>query len=95
ENEAAVARALSQDVRRRTRVVVAHRLGGIRHADRVLFVEDGTIVEQGTVAELRAADGRFAEFCRHQEDGERWRLRSDTLSRASASSVGESPGEPD
>ncbi|MEU1737530.1 ABC transporter ATP-binding protein [Streptosporangium sp. NPDC020145] len=76
ENEAAVAQALSQDVRRRTRVIVAHRLGGIRHADRVLFVEDGAIVEQGTPAELRAAGGRFAEFCRHQEQGEDWRLRS-------------------
>ncbi|MFF4416435.1 ABC transporter ATP-binding protein [Streptosporangium sp. NPDC001559] len=76
ENEAAVAQALSKDVRRRTRVIVAHRLGGIHHADRVLFVEDGAIVEQGTPAELRAAGGRFAEFCRHQEQGEDWRLRS-------------------
>ncbi|MBB4920818.1 ABC transporter ATP-binding protein [Streptosporangium saharense] len=76
ENEAAVAQALSHDVRRRTRVIVAHRLGGIRHADRVLFVEDGTLVEEGTVEGLRAEGGRFAEFWRHQEHGDEWRLRS-------------------
>ncbi|MEV4097558.1 ABC transporter ATP-binding protein [Streptosporangium saharense] len=76
ENEAAVAQALSHDVRRRTRVIVAHRLGGIRHADRVLFIEDGTLVEEGTVEGLRAEGGRFAEFWRHQEHGDEWRLRS-------------------
>ncbi|MEV1291915.1 ABC transporter ATP-binding protein [Pseudonocardia sp. NPDC049635] len=73
ETETAVVQALSADPYPRTRVVVAHRLASIRHADRVLFVEDGRIVEDGTVAGLRAAGGRFAEFWRHQELRSAWR----------------------
>ena len=60
ENEAAVVDALTADPRPRTRVIVAHRLASIRHADRVLFVEAGRIVEDGTIDELLAAGGRFA-----------------------------------
>ncbi|WP_445271832.1 ATP-binding cassette domain-containing protein, partial [Streptomyces sp. DSM 41978] len=45
ENEAAVVDALTADERSRTRVIVAHRLASIRHADRVLFLDGGQIVE--------------------------------------------------
>ena len=48
ENEAAVVDALTADLRPRTRVIVAHRLASIRHADRVLFVDDGRVVEDGS-----------------------------------------------
>ncbi len=52
ENEAAVVDALTADPQSRTRVIVAHRLASIRHADRVLFLDAGKIVEDGTVDEL-------------------------------------------
>jgi ATP-binding cassette subfamily B protein IrtB len=58
----------------RTRVVVAHRLTSIRAADRVLFVDDGRIVEDGGVDELLAAGGRFAEFWSQQHAASAWRL---------------------
>ena len=57
-NEAAVVDALTADPRPRTRVIVAHRLASIRHADRVLFVEAGRVVEDGAIDELLAAGGR-------------------------------------
>lgn len=57
ENERAVVDALTRDPLPRTRVIVAHRLTSIEAAERVLFVEDGRIVEDGTPAELRAAGG--------------------------------------
>jgi ATP-binding cassette, subfamily B, bacterial IrtB/YbtQ len=74
ENEAAVVDALTADPQARTRVIVAHRLASIRHADRVLFVDDGRVVEQGTVDELLAAGGRFNEFWRQQHDAADWRI---------------------
>ncbi|MFJ4104168.1 ABC transporter ATP-binding protein [Amycolatopsis japonica] len=74
ENEDAVVRSLSADPVSRTRVIVTHRIAGIRHADRVLFLEDGRIAEAGTVEELLAAQGRFAEFWRRQLDATGWRI---------------------
>ncbi|MCF6387210.1 ABC transporter ATP-binding protein/permease [Mycobacterium sp. MBM] len=77
ENEAAVVDALTTDLRSRTRVIVAHRLASIRHADRVLFVEDGRIVEDGTVDELLAEDGpqyRFREFWGRQHAAADWQI---------------------
>jgi ATP-binding cassette, subfamily B, bacterial IrtB/YbtQ len=74
ENEAAVVDALTADPLPRTRVIVAHRLASIRHADRVLFLDAGTIVEDGTVDELLTAGGRFDDFWRQQRDAAEWRI---------------------
>jgi ATP-binding cassette subfamily B protein IrtB len=74
ENEAAVVDALTADPQARTRVIVAHRLASIRHADRVLFLDNGRVVEDGPVDELLAAGGRFAEFWRQQRDAAEWRI---------------------
>lgn len=74
ENETAVTTALTEDPIPRTRVIVAHRLSSIRTADRVLFLEDGRIVEDGSVDELLASGGRFADFWRHQTEATTWRL---------------------
>lgn len=74
ENEAAISGALSGDPTPRTRVIVAHRLASIRNADRILFLDGGRIIEDGSIAELLAADGRFAEFWRQQQAAGGWRL---------------------
>jgi ATP-binding cassette, subfamily B, bacterial IrtB/YbtQ len=74
ENEAAVVDALTADPQRRTRVIVAHRLASIRHADRVLFLDAGTIIEDGTVDELLTSGGRFDDFWRQQREAADWRI---------------------
>ena len=76
ENEAAVVDALTADPQSRTRVIVAHRLASIRHADRVLFLDDGRVVEDGSVDELLSAGGRFGEFWRQQQDAAEWRIHA-------------------
>ncbi|WP_166968670.1 ABC transporter ATP-binding protein [Brevibacterium atlanticum] len=74
ENEAAIVAALTADPTPRTRIVVAHRLGSIRTADRVIFLDEGRVVEDGTVDELLAAGGRFARFWRDQDAAAGWTL---------------------
>ena len=77
ENEAAVVDALTAEPQSRTQVIVAHRLASIRHADRVLFLDDGRVIEDGTVDELLATGGHFHEFWRQQHEAAEWRILVD------------------
>ena len=49
-----------------TRVVIAHRLSTIRECDRIIYLENGKIVEDGTYDELIAQNGRFADLVERQ-----------------------------
>lgn len=49
-----------------TRIVIAHRLSTIMHCDRILFLDQGKIVEDGTYEELIAKQGLFAELVERQ-----------------------------
>ncbi|MCI3905255.1 ABC transporter ATP-binding protein [Streptomyces spectabilis] len=62
--ERAVQRAMDTVLRGRTAVVIAHRLSTVEIADRVLVMEHGRVVEDGTPAELTAATGPFAQLHR-------------------------------
>lgn len=66
--ERAVQRAMSTVLRGRTAVVIAHRLSTVEIADRVLVMEHGRIVEDGTPADLIAGTGRFADLHRAWRD---------------------------
>ncbi|MEV6030603.1 ABC transporter ATP-binding protein [Nonomuraea sp. NPDC052116] len=62
--EQAVRRTLATPSGDRTVLVIAHRLETIADADTVVMLENGSIVERGTPAELLARNGKFAEFWR-------------------------------
>ena len=59
ENEALVINALETLSRRQTVLMLTHRLTNIRQTNRIMVLEKGRIVEQGTYSELTAAGGRF------------------------------------
>ena len=66
--EQAVQRAMTTVLRGRTAVVIAHRLSTVEIADRVLVMEHGRVVEDGTPAELIEGKGRFADLHRAWRD---------------------------
>ena len=68
--ESQIETALETLLAKRTSIVVAHRLRTARRADRVLVMEDGRVVEDGTYQELADGKGPFAELIRTWENSE-------------------------
>ena len=69
ESETLVQTALEELMRHRTTLVIAHRLATVLSCDRILVMDQGNIVEQGTHAELVAANGLYARLARLQFEG--------------------------
>ncbi len=65
-SEALVSDALTRLTQGRTTLVIAHRLATIRHADRIVVMDRGRIVDQGRHDELLARGGLYGELCRLQ-----------------------------
>ena len=66
ESERQVQEAIGELCKGRTTLVIAHRLSTIMHADCILVVEDGLVVESGRHEELLRKGGRYASFQRMQ-----------------------------
>ena len=69
ESETQVAAALADLMRQRTTIVIAHRLATVLSCDRILVMEDGRIVEEGTHQTLAAAGGLYARLAKLQFEG--------------------------
>ncbi|HEX8392348.1 MAG TPA: ABC transporter transmembrane domain-containing protein [Longimicrobium sp.] len=66
ESEALIEDALNTLLQNRTTLIIAHRLSTVRRANRILVLDNGTIAETGTHAELIAAGGLYARLYAHQ-----------------------------
>ena len=69
ESETLVQTALEELMRHRTTLVIAHRLATVLSCDRIMVMDQGKIVEQGTHASLVAANGLYARLARLQFEG--------------------------
>lgn len=74
-NEGAIREALARLVADKTLIVVAHRLSTIRHADQILVVDDGEIVERGTHELLITSGGLYRRLWHCISNARNWRLR--------------------
>jgi ATP-binding cassette subfamily B protein len=68
ESERAIQEALAVLTRGRTTIAIAHRLSTLRHANRILVLNRGKLIEQGSHEELLALDGTYARLVRIQTE---------------------------
>ena len=74
ENEDELQAAIEELTRRKTVVMIAHRLKTVRHADQILVLDGGRIVQRGTHDALMAEGGLYADFVGMRERAIGWKL---------------------
>ena len=74
ENEDRLQKTIEALTRDKTIIMIAHRLKTIRHADQILVVDKGQIVQRGTHEELAAQDGIYRRFIATREEAADWKL---------------------
>ncbi|AJD30767.1 MULTISPECIES: ABC transporter ATP-binding protein [Clostridium] len=74
ENEAHLQKAFEELTKNKTIIMIAHRLKTVRHADQILVVDDGKIVQQGRHEELILKEGIYKKFVSERKEAASWSL---------------------
>lgn len=75
ENEAAVQQAINELVDGKTVILIAHRLKTIQHADQIIVLEQGQLVEKGNHTELLEQQGLYSRLWSLQQNTDGWRVK--------------------
>jgi ATP-binding cassette subfamily B protein IrtB len=79
ENEMCVQKAISELIKGKTVIVIAHKLKTIVNADRIIVINNGAVQEAGTHSELMKADGLYKYLFTLQTDSMDWRVKNTAL----------------
>ena len=74
ESETQIQQALSELIRDKTVIVVAHRMRTVEGADKIVVLSDGVVKEQGPPADLMSKNGTFAKMVKLQSDSNTWSI---------------------
>lgn len=74
DNERYIQEAISELVKGKTLLVIAHRLNTIKEADQILVISEGSIVQKGTHSELMTEEGIYREYVNIREKSAGWNL---------------------
>lgn len=74
ENEIYIQQAIQELVANKTVVVIAHKLQTIKHADKILVLDNGQIKEEGTHDQLIELGGQYAHFWHTQQTSKGWKI---------------------
>lgn len=74
ENEEALMQAIQALTRDKTIIMIAHRLKTVKHADQILVLDQGHIVEQGKHQDLLAKQGIYSKFIQERKTAASWRI---------------------
>ena len=74
ENEEALMQAIQALTRDKTIIMIAHRLKTVKHADQILVLDQGRIVEQGKHQDLLAKQGIYSKFIQERKTAASWRI---------------------
>ena len=74
ENEAELTKAIEELTKEKTIIMIAHRLKTVEHADQIIVIDGGKIVQQGKHAELMQQDGIYRTFVTDRQKAASWKL---------------------
>ena len=74
ENENELMQAIQALTAEKTVIMIAHRLKTVEHADQIIVVDHGKIVQQGTHAELMEQDGIYKRFISERREAASWKV---------------------
>jgi ATP-binding cassette subfamily B protein len=75
ENENELTKAIEALTREKTVIMIAHRLKTVEHADQILVVDHGRIVQRGPHEQLMAEDGIYKTFVGERREAASWKIK--------------------
>ena len=74
ENETAFFNAIDELIKNKTVIMIAHRLSSIQHADHIIAIQDGHIVQEGSPQVLKEQDGLYHDFIHSRKQAKGWQI---------------------